>query len=107
MHVRTGLRSFFGHRRTFVKSLSGKGQDICAVIDASYLRIYLFLLIINLDYSRHLKRGNNNSEAAGGKKRVHSTVRLHNNRAGVCLWPTVLIPKRRSLLEWKSTASQV
>lgn len=49
-------------------SLSGKGQDICALIDASYLRINLFLFIIYLDYSRHLKRGNNNSEAAGGRR---------------------------------------
>lgn len=34
-----------------------KGQDICALLEASYLGIYLFLLIINLDYSRHLKKG--------------------------------------------------
>lgn len=40
-------------------SLSGRGQDICALFETAYLRINLFLLIINLDYSRHLKRGNN------------------------------------------------
>lgn len=61
-----------------------KGQDICALLEASYLSIYLFLLIINLDYSRHLKRGNNNSEAAGRRKRVDSTGRLKNNRSGIC-----------------------
>lgn len=47
-----------------------KGQDICALLEASYLGIYLFLLIINLDYSRHLKRGNNSSEAAGRRKEL-------------------------------------
>lgn len=45
-----------------------RDRDICAPFDAAYLRINLFLLIINLDYSRHLKRGDNNSEAAGGRR---------------------------------------
>ncbi len=39
--------------------LSGRGLDICTLFETAYLRINLFLLIINLDYSRHLKRGNN------------------------------------------------
>lgn len=48
--------------------------------ETSYLRINLFLLIINLDYSSHLKRGNDittNSEAAGGEEKSsqHRQVR--------------------------------
>lgn len=47
------------------------GQDICAPFETAYLRINLFLLIINLDYSRHLKGAIalQDSEAAGGKKK--------------------------------------
>lgn len=76
------------------KAQSGRRQDICAPLETAYLRINLFLLIINLDYSRHLKKGqrhyNKDSKAAGGKKRVHSTGRLDHNRSEICLEPTVV-----------------
>lgn len=60
-----GLKTFLG---------ASVGGDRTSVLfwKPAYLRINLILLIINLDYSRHLKRGNNITthtvKQQGGKK---------------------------------------